>query len=111
MLWLNLNKQKKTGKTADGGTTDVEIMMPLKCLRNFWKTSEMYLTNCEVNLILTWLEKCLLSIDTKATTFAITDTKLYVLVVPLLTRDITKLLQQLKSGLKITINWKNVNQM
>ena len=59
----------------------------------------------------TWLEKCFLSNDTKATTFAITDTKLYVLVVPLLTRDITKLLQQLKSGLKITINWKNFNQM
>ena len=40
----------------------------------------MSLTNCEINLILTWSEKCLLSKDTKATTFPITDTKHYFLV-------------------------------
>ena len=31
------SKQKITGKTADGGKKDVEIMMPLKHLSNFWK--------------------------------------------------------------------------
>ena len=41
----------------------------------------MSLINCEINLIFTWSEKCVLSNDTKATTFAITDTKLYVPVV------------------------------
>ena len=45
----------------------------------------MLLINCEINLILTWSEKFVLSNDTKATTFAITDTKLHVPVVTLST--------------------------
>ena len=65
----------------------------------------MPLINCEINLILTWSDKCVLSNDTKATTFAITDTKLYVPVVTLSTQDNGKLLEQLKSGFKRTINW------
>ena len=65
----------------------------------------MFLITCEINLILTWSEKCVLSNDTKATTFAITDTKFYVLVVTPSTQDNAKLLQQLKSRFKRTINW------
>ena len=38
-------------------------------------------------------------------TFTITDTKGYVPVVNLSTQDNVKLLQQLKSGFKRTINW------
>ena len=49
-------------------------MVSLKYLSNFWKTLEMPLTICELNLILTWSDKCVLSNDTKETTFAITDT-------------------------------------
>ena len=79
--------------------------MPLKYLSNFWRTFEMLLIKCEINLILTWSEKCVLSNDTKATTFAITDTKFYVLVVTPSTQDNAKLLQQLKSGFKRKINW------
>ena len=56
----------------------------------------MPLINCEINLNLTWSEKCVLSNDTKVTTFAITDTKLYDAVVTLPTQDNAKLLQQLK---------------
>ena len=41
----------------------------------------------------------------QAATFAITDTKLYVPVVTLSTKDNANLLQQLKSGFKRTINW------
>ena len=44
-------KAKITGKTGDDGTKDVEIMVPLKYLSNFWRTLEMPLINCEVNLI------------------------------------------------------------
>ena len=58
----------------------------------------MFLINCEINL--TWSNKCMLSNHTKATTFAITDIKLCVLVVTLSTQDIVKLLQQLKLGFK-----------
>ena len=66
-------------------------MVPLKYLSNFWRTLEMPLINCEINLILTWSEKCVLSNDTKATTFAITDTKLYVPVVTLTNQNNAKL--------------------
>ena len=41
-------------KTGNNGTKDVEIIVPLKYLSNFWRTLEMPLINCEVNLILTW---------------------------------------------------------
>ena len=47
----------------------------------------------------------MLSNNTKATTFAIADTKLYFPVVTLSTQDNANLLQQLKSGFKRTINW------
>ena len=65
----------------------------------------MLLINCEVNLILTWSSTCVITNSTGAGRFAITDTKLYVPVVTLSTQDNTKLLHQLKSGFKKTINW------
>ena len=39
---------------------NVEIMIPLKYLSNFWRTLEMSLIHCEVNLILTWYENCVI---------------------------------------------------
>ena len=99
-------KIKITGKTPDDGNTkDVEIIVPLKYLSNFWRTLEMPLINCEVNLILTWSKDCVISSATGETKFKITETKLYVPVVTLSTEDNAKLLQQLKSGFKRTINW------
>ena len=86
-------KQKITGVTDDDGTKNVEIMVPLKYLSNFWKTLEMSLINWGINLILTWSDKCVLFNVTKATTFAITDTKLFVPVVTLSTQDNAKLLE------------------
>ena len=73
-------------------------MMSLKYLSKFLRTLEMSLINCKIILILTWSDKCVLSNDTKATTFAIIDTKLYVPVITLSTQDNVKLLQQLKPG-------------
>ena len=64
-------KQEIKGVTGDGDTKNVEIMVPLKCLSNFWRTLEMPIINCETNLVLTWSEKCVLSNHTKVTTFAI----------------------------------------
>ena len=99
-------KIKITGKTpAAGNTKDVEIIVPLKYLSNFWRTLEMPLINCEVNLILTWPSTCVISSATGETKFKITETKLYVPLVTLLTQDNAKLLRQLKSGFKKTINW------
>ena len=101
-------KAKITGQTDDDGTKDVEIMVPLKYLSNFWRTLEMPLINCEVSLILTWSSTCVLAAvgdANQAATFEITDTKLYVPVVTLSAQENTKFLQQLKSGFKRVINW------
>ena len=60
-------KSKIIGKTAsnnnDGniaGREDVEIMVPLKYLSNFWRALEMPLINCEIELILTWSRDCVI---------------------------------------------------
>ena len=87
------SKIKITGKTpADGNTKDVEIVVPLKYLGNFWRTLQLPLINCEVNLILTWSKNCVISSATGETKFKITETKPYVLVVTLSTQDKAKLL-------------------
>ena len=101
-------KAKITGQTEDDGTKDVEIMVPLKYLSNFWRTLEMPSINCEVNLILTWSSACVListNIPNQAAIFEITDTELYVPVVTLSTQENSKFFQQLKSGFKRVINW------
>ena len=64
----------------------------------------MPLINCKINLVLTWSEDCVVSSATGATKFKITDTKLCFPVVTLSTEDNKKLLQQLKSSFKRTIN-------
>ena len=81
----------------------------------------MPLINCEINLILSWSENCV--ITSKATrdayldtdpavaavnnptnaTFKISDAKLYVAVVTLPTEDDKRLSEKLKSGFKRTI--------
>ena len=68
----------------------------------------MPLINCEVNLILTWSSTCVIAAvgdANQATTFEITNTKLYVPVVTLSTQENTKFFQQIKSDFKRVINW------
>ena len=131
----NVNNSIKDSKSFDyktnitggleGNNTEkeVEIAVPLKYLSNFWVTLDTTLINCEVSLILTWSQKCVLiwkatrDADPDAhpavaeinnptnATFKITDTKLYVPVVTLSTEDDDKLLEQLKTGFKRTIRW------
>ena len=80
------SKIKITRKTpAAGNPKNVEIIVSLKHLSNFWRTLEMPLINCEVNLILTWPNDCVISSATR-------ETKLYVPVVTLSTQDNAKLL-------------------
>ena len=100
------SKLKITGNSPGGGNTkDVEIIAPLKYLSNFSKTLEMPLINREVNLILTYSKDCVITNSAGTGKFEINDIKLYVSVVTLSTQDNAKLLQQLKSGFKRTINW------
>ena len=62
-------KAKITGQTDDDGEiNNVEIMVPLKHLSNFWRTFEMSLINYEVNLILIWsgiVLSCILMLQIK----------------------------------------------
>ena len=76
-------------------------------MKYHWKTLEIPLINCQINLILTWSENYVFSSAIGETKSSITDTKLYVPIVTLSTQDNTKLLQQVKSGFKRTINWNN----
>ena len=78
-------------------------MVPLKYLSNFWRTHEMPLINCEVELILTRSANCVIiytDISNQDHAFELDETNLYVPVVTLSTQDNAKLLPQLKSVLK-----------
>ena len=82
-------------------------MVPLKYLSNFWRTLEMPLINCEVELILTWSANCVIiyiNVANQVPTFTVTETNLCVPVITLSTQDNAKLLTQLKSGFKRTIS-------
>ena len=63
-------KIKITGQTGDDGRiNNVEMMVPLKYLSNFWRTLEMPFINYEVKLILTWPANCVIiytDVDPKA---------------------------------------------
>ena len=102
-------KTKITGQANnDGEINGVEIMVPLKYLSNFWRTLEMSLINCEVELFLNCSANCVIistNVANQNPTFAITETNLYVPVVTLSTVYNAKLLPQLKSGFKRTVSW------
>ena len=102
----SFNFKWKIGTTDDDGDIqNVEIMIPLKY---FWRTLEMPLINCEVEIIFTWSGNCVIistNVANQNPTFTITDTTLHVPAVTLSTQDNAKLLPQIKSGFKRTINW------
>ena len=117
-------KTSITGKLEGNNTEkEVEIVVPLKHLSNFWRTLDIPLINCEINLVLTWSKNCVLTSkatrdgdpdadpavattdNTTNATSKITDTKLYVPVVTLSTKNDKKLLEQLRTGFKTTVKW------
>ena len=102
-------KAKIIGRTNNDGEIDIEIMVPLKYLSNLWRTLEMPLINCELELILDLSASCVIiytNIANQVPTFTITETNLYVpLYITLSTQDNSKLLPQLKNDFKRTITW------
>ena len=55
-------KTSITGKLEGNNTEkEVEIVVPLKHVSNFWRTLGMPLINSEINLILTWSENCVIN--------------------------------------------------
>ena len=97
---------------------DVKVVVPFEHLSSFWRSLNIPLINCEVELKLTWFKNCvLIEKSTREANYAanpnvykidnpenaileITDTKLYVPVVTLSKKYDIKLLEQLKSGFK-----------
>ena len=103
------------------GRNETEVFIPLKHLSNFWRSLDIPLINCEVELILTWSKNCILADMTEKNAgsnndppaivaptkleFKIADTILYVPVVTLSKENAIKLLEQSKSGFERTIKW------
>ena len=102
-------KSNLIGDTVANGANrkkeGVKIIVPLKYISNFWRSLEMPLINCKVELSLEWYENCILSSAGTAAIFTITDTKLYVPVVTLKTEDNVKLSKLLREGFKRPIYW------
>ena len=98
-------KASLIGNTEANGTKNgVKIVVPLKYLSNFWRSLEIPLINCKVELSLKWYERCLLTAANTAT-FTITDAKLYVPVVTSSIEDNSKLTKLLNEGFKRPIYW------
>ena len=101
---------KTAANNIDGNIAervDAEIMVSLKYLKFFWRTLEMPLINCEIEIILTWSRNSVIistNVANQIPTFTITKTTLHVPVVALSTEDIEQLLPQLKSGFERTIS-------
>ena len=99
---------------ANGILRNATTVVPLKCLSNFWRSLEMPLINCKVELKLKWAKYCLLSaagsdnvnnIDSNNIIFTIKDTKFYVPVVTLSARDNQKLSKLLSKGFERSVYW------
>ena len=102
-------KSKLISGTDDNNVNNVKLVVPLKYVSNFFISLEMPLVNCKIDLKLTWHKDCMISsVDPAAgqvVSFMITNTKLYVPVVTLSTKDNNNLKKQLNEGFKRTIYW------
>ena len=94
-------------------TLDVKVVVPLKYLRNFFRSLEMPLINSKIKLNLEWKKECVLSTDDDATAdnaannpvFIINDTKLYVPVVTLSKEDNKDFIEQENKGFRRSSYW------
>ena len=109
-LWYKISSQNET-----------EIDIALEHLSNFWRSLNIPLINCKIELILTWSKNFVLAdmivraggnnddppaiAASTRLEFQIKDSKLCVPIVTLSKENDTKLLEQLKLGFKRTIKW------
>ena len=90
---------------ADNGVfKNVKIAIPLKYLSNFWRSLEMPLINCKIHLELNWSKDYVISTTDEAA-FKITNTKLYVPIVTLSSKDNVKLVKLLEEGFEKPAYW------
>ena len=102
-----LRKMADTVNNANSSVKDAKIVVPLKYLSNFWRSSEIPLINCEVFLELNWIEDCILSSTRDSAKFSITDAKLHVPIVTLSAKDSANLAKQLNEGFKRAVYWNS----
>ena len=103
---------QSTPNNNNGILKDAAIAVPLKYLSNFWRSLEMQLINCEVELKLKLPKYRVLAaagVDVNANanniTFTIKDTKLYVPFVTLSAKDNQKLSKFLSKGFERSVYW------
>ena len=83
-----LAKTANAVNNANSSVKYAEIVVPLTCLSNFWRSLEMLLINCTVYLELNWIEHCVLPAAVDSVKFAITNTKLHVPIVTCLLKTV-----------------------
>ena len=97
-------KSKLISGTDDNNVNNVKLVVPLRYVSSFFRSLEMPLVNCKIDLELTWHKDCMISSADAAAgqvvSFMITNTKLYVPDVTLSTKDNNNLTKQLKIVLK-----------
>ena len=99
------NVTEVVGNAAGVRRLNVKIVVPLKCLSNFFRSLEMPLINCKIKLNLTWKRECVLSTSDGEAVFIITDTKMYVPVVTLSKEDNKDFIEQQNKGFQRSIYW------
>ena len=101
--------EAQIANAANGIIKNVTMAVPLKYLSNFWRSLEMPLINCKVELKLRWTKYCVLSIggneneinnddNVNNIIFTIKNTELYFPAVTLSARDNQKLSKLLSKG-------------
>ena len=108
--------------------SDAEVLAPLKYLSNFWRSLDLPLINCEVEIDLSWSKKCIKSEilvtpaiagnpnvrppfqarearQTTGATFQLNNLKLCVSFIILSINGDIKFLENVKQGFKRTLSW------
>ena len=118
-------KASLLGKATDADGNDRslrnrKLVVPMKCLSNFFRSLETPLSNCKIHLELNWNNNCVLydadtlaggdNVNNRETVFKITSTNLHAPTVTLSTKDNVNLTKQLNEGFKRLVYWTNINQ-
>ena len=119
-------KTKVKGSTPDKtNRLNAEVVVPLKYLSNFWRSLDLSLINCEIELDLRWTINCVIpkvsrtfrvvpnadpvayemEIQTTSATFQINNANLHVRVVALPINGNIKILEYITQEFKRTISW------
>ena len=90
---------------ANGILKNAAIVVPLKYLSNFWRSTEMSLINCKVDVLPSAGNENDVNDNANNIIFTIKDTKFYVLLVTLSAADSQKLLKVFSKGFERLVYW------